>query len=215
MKKAENVHKTDLPEVRWKNPNLLLGAIRRDIEPAYKGEEYKLDEQFALDTMQRYYDTWAPYEQKVLAAMCELTGLRFRQNIIDVYVAPFYNSFSDPLFLATKYESDRVVEVLAHELMHRLLTDNTDNHYLASFSDEWRKMFGDEHTWNTLVHIPVHALMQGVFEEYVKEPGRIVRDKHEYENYPDYKAAWDYVEQVGYKTIIAKLRGAHYPPPKE
>lgn len=203
-----------IPWVRWKNPWLLMGAIRKDIEPAYKGEEYKLTEQFALDTMQRYYDAWAPYEQKILSAMCEITGLQFRQNIVDVYVMPFYHSFSDPLVLATKYESDRIVEVLTHELIHRLLTDNTDNHYLARFSDEWRKLFGEEHSKNTLVHIPVHAVMQAVFEGYIREPERIVRDKKEYENYPAYAAAWAYVDKVGYKTIIDQLRAAHYEHPE-
>lgn len=203
------------PQIRWKNPWLLIGAIRHDIEASYKGEEEKLTDEFTLATIRRYYDAWYPYEATILKGMCELTGLEFRQNIIDVYVAPFYNSFSDPLFLATKYESDRVVEVLAHELMHRLLIDNTENHYLANFSGEWRKLFGDEHTQSTLVHIPVHAIMQGVFEEYVKEPARIARDKKEYKNSPDYKAAWDYVDKVGYKTILKQLRNAKYPQPEE
>ena len=192
-----------------------MDAIRRDIESSYKGEEETLTGEFALATIERYYDAWHPYEATILKAMCELTGLKFRQNIIDVYVAPFYNSFSDPLFLATKYESDRVVEVLAHELIHRLLTDNTANHYLTSFSNEWREMFGEEHTWNTLAHIPVHAVMQGVFEEYVKEPARIVRDKEMYEKHADYKAAWDYVDRVGYKAIIQQLRNAKYEQPKD
>lgn len=204
-----------LPQIRWKNPWLLMGAIRKDIEASYKGEEEKLTDEFALATIRRYYDAWYPYEAKILQGMCDLTRLEFRQNIVDVYVAPFYNSFSDPLFLATKYESDRIVEVLAHELMHRLLTDNTDNYYLANFVTEWRKIFGEEHTKITLVHIPVHAIMQGVFEEYVKEPARIVRDKKAFENYPDYKAAWDYVDKVGYKTILKQLREAKYPQPEE
>lgn len=204
-----------VPVIRWKNPWLLMDAIRHDVESSYKGEEEKLTSDYALATIRRYYDAWHPYEVTILKAMCELTGLEFRQNIIDVYVAPFYYSFSDPLFLATKYESDRVIEILAHELIHRLLTDNTENHYLTNFSAEWRKMFGEEHTWNTLVHIPVHAVMQGVFEEYVKEPARISRDKEMYENYADYKAAWDYVEKVGYKAILQQLRNAKYEQPTD
>jgi hypothetical protein len=203
-----------LPQIRWKNPWLLMGAIRKDIEAAYKGEEEKLTDEFALATIQRYSEAWHPYESKILTGMCELTGLEFRQNIIDVYVAPFYRSFSDPLFLSTKHESDRIVEVLAHELMHRLLMDNTANHYQATLGDEWRKMFGDEHTPLTLNHIPVHAIMQGVFEEYIKEPARIEHDKKEYENYPDYTAAWDYVDKVGYITILKQLREAKYEQPE-
>lgn len=204
-----------IPVIRWKDPWLLIGAIRRDIESAYEGEKEILTSEFALATIERYYDAWRPYEATILKAMCELTGLKFRQNIIDVYVAPFYNSFSDPLFLATKHESDRIIEVLTHELIHRLLTDNTANHYLTSFSDEWRNMFGKEHSLGTLIHIPVHAVMQGIFEEYIKEPARIVRDKEMCEKHADYKAAWDYVDSVGYKTIIQQLRNAKYEQPKD
>jgi len=205
----------NVPVIRWKNPWLLMDAIRQDIKPAYVGEENLLTSDFALATIGRYYDAWTPYESKILHAMCELTGLKFRQNIVDVYIAPFRYAFSDPLFLATKYESDRVVEVLAHELIHRLLTDNTANHYLTRFADEWRTMFGDEHAFNTLIHIPVNAVMQGVFEDYVGEPERIVRDKAMYEDYVDYKAAWQYVEKVGYKQILKQLHGATYPQPKD
>lgn len=204
-----------LPEIRWKDPWLLRDVLSEDIKQAYVGHEDKLTDEFALETIQRYYDAWKPYESTILTGMCELTGLAFRQNIIDVYVAPFYYSISDPLIIGTKYEADRAVEVLAHELMHRLLTDNTDNHYLANFTDEWRKMFGGEHSHNTLVHIPVHALIQGVFEERVKEPQRIERDKEMYQDYPDYKAAWDYVDKVGYKTILQQLREAKYKQPED
>lgn len=204
-----------IPEIRWKNPWLLRGAIYDDIVAAYKGHEYRLTDAFALETIRRYYDAWMPYEVRILTAMCDVIGLEFRQNIIDVYVAPFYHSFSDPMVIATKYESDRAVEVLAHELMHRLLTDNTKNHYLTNFVETWRELFGGQHTHNTLVHIPVHALMQAVFVDYLHEPERIERDKKMYENYPDYKAAWDYVDRVGYKQIIEQLRSATYPQPKE
>ncbi len=147
----------NVPEIRWKNPWLLRNAIYRDIALAYEGEEDKLTDELALATIRRYYHAWKPCEKTILTGMCELTGIQFRQNIIDVYVAPFYNLFADPLFLATKYESDRAVEVLAHELMHRLFTDNTANHYLTAFHVEWRKLFGEEHTAVTLAHIPGHA----------------------------------------------------------
>lgn len=204
-----------IPEIRWKNPWLLREAIYDDVIEAYKGEEDKLTDEFALATIKRYYDAWTPYEKRILEAMCDATGLEFRQNIIDIYVAPFRWSFSDPMVITTKYGSNRAIEVITHEILHRLLTDNTRNDYRADFVKKWRELFGNEHTKNTLVHIPVHALMQAIFEEYIGEPERIIRDKEMYKGYPDYEAAWDYVEKVGYKKIIEQLRSAKYEQPTE
>lgn len=195
-----------LPIIRWKNPYLLIGVIYDDIVPAYKGEEHKLAPKFALATIERYATVWKPYEEKILSAMCELTGLQFRQNVIDVYVAPFHHSFSDPMILATKYESDRVVEVLTHELLHRLLTDNTTSEYTDNFINIWREMFGAEHSDITLLHIPVHAALQAIFEDYLDESPRVVRDKQMCASHPDYDAAWNYVKKIGYRKIVKQLR---------
>lgn len=72
-----------------------------------------------------------------MAGMCELLGMEFRQNTIDIYAAPFYTSFSFPVFIATKYAPDRAVEVITRELVHVLLYDNTtQNLDLSARSEE-------------------------------------------------------------------------------
>lgn len=196
------------PEVRFKHPWLLIDTIYPDIKASYEktGELNKLDAKYIERALRRYEKAWRPYEQRLIHGMCELLGLEFRQSIIDIYAAPFYTSFSDPMVIATKYTSDRAVDVITHEIIHRLLTDNIQTKDDTRYDVEWRKLFGREHSWNTVIHIPVHAVMQALFDDIIDEPRRTARDKKACQKWADYHAAWQYVDAVGYKKIIAQLK---------
>ena len=133
--------------------------------------------------------------------------MEFKQNVIDIYAAPFYSSFSFPLIIATKYEPDRAIEVITHELTHVLLYDNISSDLnLAKKEDEWRKLFKEMDDGVALVHIPVHAVLQAVFDDILNEPNRTIRDKEMCSNYLPYKTAWDYVDKVGYKQVINLIK---------
>lgn len=201
------------PEIRFRDSFLLVGAIYNDIAPAYRppiaktDERNKLSREFINQKLDEYERAWRPYEQKLVRGMCELLNLEFRQNIIDVYAAPFYNSFSFPMFIATKYEPDRAIEVIAHELLHVLLYDNTSQQLsLYAKGEEWRKLFNDVDDEVALIHVPVHAILQALFDDILKEPERTKRDKEMCKNYPSYKLAWEYVDNAGYKRIIEQIR---------
>lgn len=172
------------PEIRFRDSFLLIGAIYNDIEPAYMLPTAKTDERDKLSResinkkLAEYERAWRPYEQKIVEGICDLLNMEFRQNIIDIYGAPFYTSFSFPMFIATKYDPDRAIEVIAHELLHVLLYDNTSEKLnLFSKENEWRKIFPDVDDANALIHIPVHATLQALFDDILKEPERTKRDK--------------------------------------
>ena len=202
------------PEIRFLHPWLLIDTIYPDIKAAYEtpnDQLYKLDAAFISRSLRRYEKAWRPYEQKIISAMCDILGLEFRQNIIDIYVAPFYSSFSNPMFIATKYTADRAVEVITHELIHRLLTDNIQTSYETPYAKKWKQLFPhtDDLSWNVIVHIPVHAVLQMIFDDVLKESQRTKRDKQMCKNWPDYYAAWEYVDSVGYKHIIKQLQQSY------
>lgn len=139
--------------------------------------------------------------------MCGLLNMEFKQNTIDIYAAPFYTSFSFPMFIATKYEPDRAIEVIAHELLHVLLYDNTSGELdLFAKGKEWRKLFKDCEDEIARIHIPVHAALQSLFNDVLRESERTERDKKMCINYPPYKLAWEYVDKVGYKKIIEQVK---------
>jgi len=203
----------NLPEVRIRASFLLNGAVIPLLLPGLKetGNEKAATDEYINETVDLYRSSWAPYEEKILNGMCEVLDLEFKQNTIDAYIAPFGNSFSDPMVISTKYSGDRFIEVFTHEIAHRLLTDNTkitasvDRKILKT----WKELFGDDHAWNTLVHIPVHAILEYIFIDILNEPERLERDIQFCEKYPPYADAWKYVKQEGYKNILKKLQESY------
>ena len=143
--------------------------------------------------------------------MTESIELSFRQNIIDVYIAPWFRAFSDPMVIGVMQDPDVFVDTLTHELIHRLLTDNTAIPHETMLLEEWQKLFGKQHTFGTTVHIPVHAVHKAIYLDVLKDPERLERDVASNKKYEakDYIAAWDYVEQHGYKVIIDKLQNSY------
>lgn len=201
------------PEIRFRDSFLLIGTIYQDIEAAYMPPIAKTDERNKLsretinERLYEYEKAWRPYEAKIIEGICKVLNLEFKQNVIDIYAAPFYSSFSFPLVIATKYEPDRAIEVITHELIHVLLYDNkSSNLDLAKREDEWQKLFNDIDDGVALVHIPVHAVLQAVFDDILNEPNRTKRDKEMCSNYLPYKTAWEYVDKVGYKQVINLIK---------
>lgn len=196
---------TKIPEIRIEYGWLLTDNIAEPMlayyDPGSKLREFEEYEAIAA----QYAEWWKPHEQKILAAMCEVTGLEFKQNIIDVYVVPFMYAFSDPLVLGVKHESEeKLVSVLTHELIHRLLTDNT-THDDKKTLDEWTELFG-EHDFVTLVHIPVHAVMHEIFLEKFDMPKYLEQEVIKKKSYRD---SWEYVQNYGYANITQRLRGLY------
>jgi hypothetical protein len=105
-------------------------------------------------------------------------------------------------------EPDQFIDTLTHELIHRLLTDNTSLPFDTKYLSRWGKLFGKDHTFGTLVHIPVHAVHKAVYLDILNEPDRLERDVQENKSAKaeDYIAAWEYVEKHGYRAIIDKLK---------
>lgn len=202
-----------LPEIRIRTSFLLNDAVIPLLLPGLKetGNERAATKEFIDETVELYKSSWAPYEKKILEGMCEVLDLEFKQNTIDAYVLPFGHSFSNPMVISTKYSGDQFIEVFTHEIIHRLLTDNTK---IAEKPDldlikTWKKLFGDKHAWNTLVHIPVHATLEYIYIDVLKEPKRLENDIKFYKQYPTYADTWKYVKQKGYKDIIGKIRESY------
>lgn len=177
---------------------------------AHWGIEDRLvsDEEYEART-QRYREWWKPYEKQILTALCEILDLEFRQNTVDVYVAPWKGAMSDPLILPSNFESqDRLIRVLTHELAHRLLADNTASSRFEKHDFEQLKKLYGEKPFAELVHIPVHAIMKYVYVEVLQRQDLLATDIQAMkdENKQDYSNAWEYVDAHDYKEIIHQAR---------
>lgn len=162
------------------------------------------------EIIKTYEKAWRPVEKKILNGMCDIMGLEFKQNIIDVYIAPWFYAFSDPLVIGITMTGPEFNSNLTHELIHRLLTDNTSLPYDHELIKDWRQLFGNGHSRIALVHIPVHALHKAIIYDVLNDP-KIKEDDYnaclEFAGKDsDYIKSWDYVDKHGYKEIINKLK---------
>jgi len=209
---AQSSKNTKNPEIRIVDAWLLRNAASTHLHELWAKPGDKLaDDEEMRKVVGKYRKAWRPYETKILTGMCQITGLQFEQNIIDVYIAPWFRAFSDPLVIGVNLPPDLFIDTLTHELLHRLLITNTSLPFDTDYFKIWQKLFGKGHSFSTLVHIPVHAIHKAIYLDVLNEPARLKRDiaNNKQHSAVDYIAAWDYVEEHGYKDIIAQLEGSY------
>jgi len=198
------------PIIRIKDAWLLRDNTSRHLHELWGGDKPLADDQWMKQRVGDYQKAWQPYEQKILYGMTEILGLTFRQNIIDVYIAPWFRAFSDPLVIGVMKEPDEFIDILTHELLHRLLTDNTviSHKMEQKLVLEWGRLFGKDLPFVQLVHIPVHAVHKAIYLDLLGESARFERDvaNNKKHDATDYIAAWEYVNKQGYQTIIKQLQ---------
>lgn len=200
----------ELPEIRISDAWLFRENVSKHLHElwAKKGERLA-DDKYMEKVVKAYQKAWKPHEKEILTAMCDVLDLTFRQNIVDVYIAPWFSAFSNPLVVGVKYKPDYFIDVLTHELIHRLLTDNTDMTDSYKLKNEWIKMFGKKHSFKTRIHIPVHAVLKYIYLDVLNEPQRLERDMEECKKWEGYSEAWDYVNAHDYKEIIENLKQSY------
>jgi len=201
-----------IPEIRIQASPLLFNSISEEEKQRWADEIGR--PLISMHEIEHYVEQfkvcWSEYENQIIQAITELYGVEFKKSIIDVYVSPWNKSISNPLILNPSRPPEIHVDTLMHELLHGLFTDNSsfsmhDKNQSIKLIDKWRELFGDDLEWKTLVHIPVHAGLKAIFLDTLNAPERLSRDIERHANNPAYKAAWEYVEEHGYKEINEKL----------
>ncbi len=197
--------KSKLPEVRIKFGHFLEPMF----EAYYKSQPEQSSwqppsEEEIKEKVEQFIRRWKPYEEKILRGMTKILGLTFYQNTIDVFiVSGLRGGFSVPMVISSMPEPDRFVDILTHELIHRLISDN-------SLKFDWRSVtraqFPDITEELVLNHIFVHAVHKAIYFDVLNEPDRYERDVTRCERFPDYKEAWRIVNEKGYSEIIADFR---------
>lgn len=194
-----------LPEVRFKYGWLVADAASVTLNEKWgDGTPLKSVEEYEAIARQ-YQDWWLTVGDTILRAMMDTLQLEFRQNTLDVYVVPWFYAISDPLIVGPTFKSqDEVINLLTHELVHRLVTDNTKAEYGENMIEDWRTLFGDL-TFNTLTHVPVYAVIKKIYLEVLERPDLLQKEAQSIGEDKEYAEAWAYVEQQGYQTVIDKL----------
>ena len=202
----------NIPETRVLKPNGLYRSIEPFLRQALRADnqEHLIESDFLEAKASEIAGAWQPYEQKALRGMCEALDLEFKQNLIEIHILPLPGAFSWPLTIGRHYfEAERAVDTIIHELIHRLLVDNTKLPYDYDTWPAWRKIIGDEPTGPVFIHIVVHAVLKYVFIDVLNEPERLRRDIADCQQYENYKKAWEYVESHDYRKLVEAIRDSY------
>lgn len=206
-----------LPEIRINFSWLLYHDECRHLDLVLNRGQSKLasPEQYEARA-EEYCKAWAHYETTILRGMTEVLDLSFYRPVIDVTLAPYFGPKSTPLIINFRPDPDRFVDVLTHELLHILQTDNQKHqelgpHATIDLMAQWRRLFG-EHEQVTLVHIPLHALHKYLYLDVLKAPERLEREISFLRNSQTggaYLQAWEYVNKQDYRGMVDEMRNLY------
>lgn len=166
-----------------------------------------------LERIEAYKKEWQKYETPILNGMCDVLKLSFIQNIVDVHIVSGNpRAFSNPIVMKSGYTPNEFVDVLAHELIHRLLSNHAETVDMKILSE----MFPQEDKL-TKGHILIHAVLKYLYLNILKQPERLEKDLERSRNaavkgVPAYERAWEIVNAGDYTGFIREFLKKQKPP---
>ena len=158
-----------------------------------------------LRRIKAYKEEWEKYEEKILTAMTEILSLEFINQVIDVnIVSGLSRAMSNPIIIKSGFSPSEFVDVLAHELIHKLFQDNVDIY-------PWKilqEMFPNEKDKTVLNHIITNAVLMYIFVDILKDQSRLDINLESSKNADSdsYAKAWGIVKERGHINLIKELK---------
>ncbi len=144
---------------------------------------------------------WKKEERKILNKISELTKLEWKEEKIKVYMVGKCVPYSDPLTMTFYKNNNDFIDVLTHELIHQIQSQNSKTYHKWALYVE--KRYKKESPL-TRRHILLHAVHK---ELYLKLLGKSRLNRNLKKSVKkSYKRAWEIVENEGYENIIKKFR---------
>jgi hypothetical protein len=103
-----------------------------------------------------------------------------------------------------KLPMSQVVDVVTHELIHRLVSFGKYPEKRWGAGMRWLKKLYPKETSNTYSHVPVHAI-HGTLYLKLFSKFRMERDRDSLKHLKDYRRAWEIVDELGAKKVIKKF----------
>jgi len=170
-----------------------------------KNKQKYPSEKIIIDYTQRIEKIWKKEGNKVLKELSNISGLKWRENKIICYVIGRGRPFSDPLTIPV-YQRDLswFIDVLTHELIHQLLTQEGN---LEKSEKSWDYVYKKykKDPRKAKIHVIVHAIHSSIYLKFFGKK-RLGRNIKIMKKYKDYKRSWDIVQEEGYQQIINDFR---------
>lgn len=154
-----------------------------------------------LRNIKKYQELWAKQGDKILVGLQRTTGIVFKRNQIEVHmVSGNGRAFNSPIVMKSRYSDVDFINVLTHELIHCLYSDNRNK-----VNDVICDPRFDSTSNTTQNHIVLHAVLKYIYLDVLKEPKHLKADI-KFCTSADYKEAWSIVEAGDYKEIIKAFK---------
>ncbi|MEX2054001.1 MAG: hypothetical protein WD883_00435 [Candidatus Colwellbacteria bacterium] len=195
-----------MPNIRIKR-GYLLEPIFTSLIRSRQGKDWNpLRGAQLSEKITQFQLAWAKEGDSIMEAICSFLGLDFAQKEIDVYIVPGISALSDPLIVGSNIKVGLFTDMLTHELIHRLLTENTRELPVGNI---WREMFPDVDDRKVLNHILVHAVHKHIYLDVLEDKVRYEEDVERATRKEAYKKSWAMVNELGYTTLIENFK-KHY-----
>lgn len=202
------------PVIRFVYGKFLDEVFRKAVQydPSFVDKSYPTPQEIVAK-VQSHKKYWDIHGHLILNAFSSFTELQFKRNILDVFVVGrAYHAFSSPTVVSIcKLDppefipEDVFFDVVTHELLHILLSDNTLD---VSVKDYTIKRYpGEVEKVNT--HIVLHAIHKQIYLEVLKSPERFELNLRRSSKAPAYMRAWEIVNLEGYQRIIDEFKKSY------
>ncbi len=208
-----------LPEIIIKYNKLLdpilLTYAKNDPEwkDAYSQEKWSpWPKDKLLKNIEECKTKWEKYEKSILVEMCDILGLEFYRNVINVHIVSANpRSFSSPLIIRGTFPPSTFIESLTHELVHELCTYGIDyESNNALYFKILREIFPNNENSLTINHTLVYAVLEYLFIDILDDTKlwKISTEKALRSN-NDYSIAYNLTKELGYKKLLQKFKHKH------
>ena len=157
--------------------------------------------------VQKYKTLWAEKEDLILKSLTDILELHFLENYICAYIISGQKGgMSDPIIISANTKEERFVDVLTHELIHRLLSYHAEEIDTRKITTT---LFGHFPSMKTTAHIMVNAVEEYLYREVLHDEEMLRWNINYMQPYPALKASWDYVQEKGYRELLEVYK-SHY-----
>lgn len=167
----------------------------------------KSERKFSHEDIQNYIKKiegeWKKQEKIILQELEKIAKLRWKEHEIVCYVVGDCRPFSDPLTLPIYDDSSLFIDVLIHELIHRLFSQENNYEEAEKSWNYFHDKYKNE-TFLTRIHIPINAILEHIYRQ-ILDTKRLDRDISRSSSRVDYKKAWESVLKDGYINIIKEF----------
>jgi hypothetical protein len=184
------------PKINIKYAKLLDPFLKEYVKVNYPTYQFP-SEEIVLDKVSLFQKTWSETEDLFFNFIEQYTKLQFQRNVIDCFiVSAISRDMSSPLIIRSRYDETEFIDSLIHELLHILLVDNNVSRF----------KYNKEISERTSNHINIFALLSCFYLKALKDENRLEKIKEKADdNNPDYKKAWEIVEEIGFEKVLENL----------